>query len=63
MPCRESYIRKYVAVHKEFDKNHKVITTIFKKISGKESLEECQRWCDRANANGFNYFPYKETDI
>ena len=50
--------QRYVAIHKEFTRDHVVVSTFaFQSWEG-DTLEECQQWCDKANANGCNYKPY-----
>ena len=54
----------YVAVHKEFDRNHEVISTIvFPYGEQSEGYEKCLAWCKKANKNGFNYKPYLKLEI
>ena len=46
----------FVALHKEFDNKHHIITTQF---GEPESFDECKEVCAKLNKNGFNYLPYK----
>ena len=54
----ESVEPKYVAAHKEFMREHEVVTTFAYKHEGGDSLKECKKFCDEVNAKGFNYRPY-----
>ena len=49
---------RFIAVHKEFTRDHKVISTLAYKSEEGAPLEEVQAWCDQVNAKGFNYRPY-----
>lgn len=52
----------YVAVHKEFDRDHKIITTVVSGNGGSgKSFDSCLSWCMDANKKGFNYKPYLRT--
>lgn len=54
----------YVAVHKEFDENHEIVTTIASQNYGEgESYENCLAWCKEVNKKGFHYKPYLKSEI
>ena len=53
---------QYVMVHKEFTKDHKVITTILGLDKG-ETYRACLAQCEKVNKKGFVYKPYLKSDI
>jgi hypothetical protein len=60
---KEEILGNYAAVGKDFDKNHKVVSTI---VTEFDTIDKCQEWCDKANRNGrgaFNYKPYSTKEI